>query len=221
MHHQFEALRFSQGWLHIQPRGSNKMNPLTRDGNLYPTRRYPAWPNPNGLDFTWPNKLQGRVWVLKIIKKNRSGFGSSPGFMHTQPEHDPYTHNIKKSSKPQQYKYSLFLSNFIFLNNRNLTSQLPPFLSLNLSPLATLLRPQMLPSPSRPHSASQPHNLVSPHAPLTVSLHLAALYLFHSHSRFFSAAPHPVTSLSFTHQPTLHSHHVVVVLSTDLVLVKV
>ena len=28
-----------------------------RYGNLYSTRRYPAQPNPNGLDLTWPDKL--------------------------------------------------------------------------------------------------------------------------------------------------------------------
>ena len=97
-----------------------------------------------------------------------------------------------------------------------------PSLSLKLSPPATLLRPQMLPSLSRPHSASRPHSLVSPHAPLIASLHLVAPYLSHSYFRFFSVAPHPVLSLSFTHQPTFHSHHVVVVvLSTNLMVVEV
>ena len=28
-----------------------------RYGNLYSTRRYPAQPNPNGLDLTWLDKL--------------------------------------------------------------------------------------------------------------------------------------------------------------------
>ena len=97
-----------------------------------------------------------------------------------------------------------------------------PSLSLKLSPPTTLPRPQPLPSLSRPHSTSRPHSLVSPHAPLTASLHLATPYLSHSHSCFLSAALHPITSFSFTHQPTLHSHHVVVVvLSMDLVVVEV
>ena len=30
---------------------------INRDRNLYPTHGYPAWPDPNGLDFIRPNKL--------------------------------------------------------------------------------------------------------------------------------------------------------------------
>ena len=112
--------------------------------------------------------------------------------------------------------------NTLFFFQISFFSATPLSLSLKLSPPATLLRSQTLPSLSRLHSASQPHSLVLPHAPLIASLHLVAPYLSHSHSCFFLVAPHPVMSLSFTHQPTLHSHHVVVVvLSTDLVVVEV
>ena len=112
--------------------------------------------------------------------------------------------------------------NTLFFFQISFFSATPLSLSLKLSPPATLLRPQTLPSLSRPHSTSRPHSLVSPHTPLIASLHLVAPYLSHSHSCFFLVAPHPVMSLSFTHQPTLHSHHVVVVvLSTNLVVVEV
>ena len=30
---------------------------MHRDGNLYPTRGYLTWPDPNGSDFTRSNKL--------------------------------------------------------------------------------------------------------------------------------------------------------------------
>ena len=40
---------------------STTVNPtegiVDRDGNLYSTRRYPIRPDPNGSNFTWPDKL--------------------------------------------------------------------------------------------------------------------------------------------------------------------
>ena len=54
-----------------------------------------------------------------------------------------------------------------------------------------------------PHSALWPYSLVLPHAPLTVSLHLATLYLSHFYSRFLSIALYLDTLPSLTHRPTL------------------
>ena len=38
----------------IPPKPKNDQN--TRDGNKSPTRGYPVWPDPNGSDFTRPDK---------------------------------------------------------------------------------------------------------------------------------------------------------------------
>ena len=58
-----------------------------RDGNLDPIHGYLTRPDTNGSDFTWPNKLQGWVWIKKNKKKNpKVGLSRVRVFPKTRPE---------------------------------------------------------------------------------------------------------------------------------------
>ena len=51
------TLSFHVDWKLPREIVSESMTLSFRDGNLYPTREYPARPDPNGPDFTWLDKL--------------------------------------------------------------------------------------------------------------------------------------------------------------------
>ena len=92
---------FAKPMLQISSLASNLQNPRVRsqfskthtvthrDGNLDPTCRYPARPDPNGPDFTQLDKEEGRVWIFFFfLKKNPKRVRVESGFYQKNPKPD-------------------------------------------------------------------------------------------------------------------------------------
>ena len=119
---------------------------MCRDGNLDPTRGYPIRPDPNGPDFTRPDKEQGQVWVLK--KKPEAGPGRV-WVLSKNPKPDPKP----DPDKIRLYIYIITKLPLTYIQLKTLKFSIPLLISAHASasPSSSLN--------SHTHASLSPHRL--------------------------------------------------------------